>query len=338
MERSLLTRRRFAGSTLAAGSMITLSWNVASAQATPEAGTFPVTIEHAYGSTTIASQPQRVVTIGWSTQDACIALGVIPVGIQKLEWSDGEDGILAWTDEALGDATRPAVIDADNGVPFEQVLAVNPDVILAPFSGITDLEYDLLSQIAPTVAYPDTAWSNTWQEVTRTTGDALGLPAAAEKVIADTDDLIASRVAEHPAIVGKSYIFAAGDTDGVNFTIFTRTDGRPKFLESLGLVPSEFVERLVPVEGYSYLSSLSVERANEMIADVVVFSFPTQEDYDFAAGQSYFQAIPAWNEGRVVAVIGQELNMALTAWSSLSIAWALDAFIPLLATAAEAAS
>ena len=46
-----------------------------SAQSTPVADTFPITIDHLYGSTTIEQAPERILTIGWSTQDAVIALG-----------------------------------------------------------------------------------------------------------------------------------------------------------------------------------------------------------------------------------------------------------------------
>ena len=45
------------------------------------AQSFPVTIKHAYGETTVPAKPLRIVTWGWSTQDAVIALGEVPVGI-----------------------------------------------------------------------------------------------------------------------------------------------------------------------------------------------------------------------------------------------------------------
>ena len=38
------------------------------------AGAFPVTIQHAFGSTEIAAEPQRVVAWGWGSADAAIAL------------------------------------------------------------------------------------------------------------------------------------------------------------------------------------------------------------------------------------------------------------------------
>ena len=39
-------------------------------------GTFPVTITHALGETTIEAKPERVATISWGNQDVALALGV----------------------------------------------------------------------------------------------------------------------------------------------------------------------------------------------------------------------------------------------------------------------
>src|SRR4051812_21957870 len=38
-----------------------------------EADAFPVTIEHAFGTTTIEKEPERVATLGWSDQDHVVA-------------------------------------------------------------------------------------------------------------------------------------------------------------------------------------------------------------------------------------------------------------------------
>ena len=43
-----------------------------------------MTIEHAFGETTIETEPKRVATLGWSDQDNAVALGVVPVGATKL--------------------------------------------------------------------------------------------------------------------------------------------------------------------------------------------------------------------------------------------------------------
>ena len=43
-----------------------------------------------------------------------------------------------------------ASLGGPNGVDFEAVLALQPDLILALYSGITQAEYEQLSAIAPT--------------------------------------------------------------------------------------------------------------------------------------------------------------------------------------------
>ena len=45
---------------------------------------FPITIQHAFGETTIESKPERIVTLSWANQDAILALGVVPVVIACL--------------------------------------------------------------------------------------------------------------------------------------------------------------------------------------------------------------------------------------------------------------
>lgn len=58
---------------------------------------------------------------------------------------------------------------------YEAILALSPDLIIAVSAGITQDEYDLLSQIAPTIAqsgdYID--FGMPWQEATQLIGDAV---------------------------------------------------------------------------------------------------------------------------------------------------------------------
>ncbi|WP_185711146.1 ABC transporter substrate-binding protein [Arachnia propionica] len=45
-----------------------------------------MTITHVFGETTITERPQRVVTLGWYSQDVVAALGVVPVGVEDFTW------------------------------------------------------------------------------------------------------------------------------------------------------------------------------------------------------------------------------------------------------------
>ncbi len=73
------------------------------------------------------------------------------------------------------------LFDETDGIDFEAVANTNPDVILAAYSGLTQQDYDTLSQIAPTVAYPTTAWSTPWRDWIKLESKALGLSAQATR-------------------------------------------------------------------------------------------------------------------------------------------------------------
>lgn len=89
-----------------------------SAQADP----FPVTINHKFGTTIIPREPSRVVTIGYSEQDAVLALGVKPVAVR--DWfGDQPYAVWPWAREALGDA-QPQVLRMPFGELDYEAIAV----------------------------------------------------------------------------------------------------------------------------------------------------------------------------------------------------------------------
>ena len=53
-------------------------------------GAFPVTIEHAFGETTITEQPDRVASVAWANHEVPLALGIVPVIQEKVTWGDDE--------------------------------------------------------------------------------------------------------------------------------------------------------------------------------------------------------------------------------------------------------
>ncbi|RYE54814.1 MAG: iron-siderophore ABC transporter substrate-binding protein, partial [Rhizobiaceae bacterium] len=147
------------------------------------AQSFPVTIEHAFGATTIELAPERIVTWGWGNHDALLALGVVPVAMPFSTYGGGDNGLHPWVEQKLNElgAATPIQLPDSSEIPYEQIAAAKPDVIVAVFSGIDRAQYDRLSQIAPTVAYPGEAWSTPWQEVTTTIGTIVGKSAEAEQ-------------------------------------------------------------------------------------------------------------------------------------------------------------
>src|SRR5690606_26957299 len=60
--------------------------------------------------------------------------------------------------DELGAETPTMITSTVDEPAYEEILELEPDLILAAYSGITEEQYELLSDIAPTVASPDEPW------------------------------------------------------------------------------------------------------------------------------------------------------------------------------------
>lgn len=123
---------------------------------------FSTTVAHAHDETSIPSAPERVVILGAAAEDAVAALGVVPVVVPE-EYGT-PDGYTDWFHKhvtvELGAEPPPVLSPARDGVyDPEKILSYAPDLIFAPYSGISETEYEQLSDIAPTIAYARTPWT-----------------------------------------------------------------------------------------------------------------------------------------------------------------------------------
>ncbi len=114
---------------------------------------YPITIEHALGTVTLDEKPERVATVNWANHEVPLALGVVPVGMAAANFGDDDDnGLLPWVEERLEElgAETPRVVRRDRRHRLRGRLRYEPpDVILAAYSGLTQEDYDTLSEIAP---------------------------------------------------------------------------------------------------------------------------------------------------------------------------------------------
>ncbi|WP_402844914.1 iron-siderophore ABC transporter substrate-binding protein [Microbacterium sp. GXS0129] len=307
------------------------------AAGTASADTFPVTIDHVYGTTTIEKKPERVATVAWGNAEVPLALGVVPVGMAKVTWGDDDkDGVLPWVEDKLTElgAETPALWDETDGIDFEAVADTQPDVILAAYSGLTQEDYDTLSKIAPVVAYPDVAWGTSYQDMIRLDSKALGLAAEGDALIADLEQQVQTSLDAHPALRDKKVLFSyidAADMSQVGY--YTKADTRPGFLADLGLPVPGIVEESADSDQF-YLT-VSSEQAQKF-DDVDLFvtygaagsDFVTQLQADPLIGK-----IPAVAAG-AVAVLESDTPLAASANPSpLSIPWGIDDYFTLLADA-----
>ena len=293
----------------------------------------PVTIEHAFGSTEITERPQEVVTLGWGSTEAALALGVVPVGIEAQTYAADDDGQLPWVAEALQEAgAEPTMIPAGVEEPaYEEIGALAPDLILAPYSGITAEQYEVLSEIAPTVAYPEEPWTTPWREVITTVGTALGSADEAEDLVADLDAQISETAAAHHELEGKT-VAAVWDVGGT-FYVYKPQDARVDFLLDLGLESAPAVDELATDEE-SFVYSLSYEETDKLESDILVNYASTEEEVQTFLGQSYAKAIPAVKAGAVANITGDELIAAMSPPTALSVGWGLDEYVTAIAEAA----
>jgi iron complex transport system substrate-binding protein len=299
-------------------------------------GAFPVTIAHAFGETEIPAEPERVVTWGWGSTEAALALGVVPVAIEAQPYAGDENGVLPWVLEDLeskGAETPTILTTGGEEPPYEEIGAADPDVILAPYSGITEEQFEILSAIAPTVVYPEAAWSTPWKDVISIVGQSLGRDAEAETVISDIDAELAAAAEAHPEFEGKT-IANVWDVNPT-FYVYTAEDPRVSFLTDLGFEIAPSVSELATGESPFYFT-LSYEQLDQLESDILISYSDNQEAADTFAGQSYAQAIPAVANGGLVEVVGTQVVSSVSPPTALSLSWSLDAYVALLSEAALA--
>jgi len=295
---------------------------------------FPVTIEHAYGVTTIERAPVRIVTWGWGNEDALIALGVIPVGMPFQSYGGGENGIQPWIEDALeaAQAPMPVILDSSAEPPLEQIAALQPDLILAVFSGITAEQYQILSAIAPTIAYTGDAWSTPWQDVTRIAGQAVGRPQEAEQLVTDTLAFIDDTAAARPELAGTSFV-ALNDYNGA-LAVYDAGDARIRFLLDLGLVLAPSVGTLSPNDGAFYFP-VSYELADRLESDIIVTYAEEPAMLDALVAKPFIRQMPQVEADALAALVGTENVASVSPPTVLSLRWGLERYADILAEAAR---
>ncbi|HEY1134370.1 MAG TPA: ABC transporter substrate-binding protein [Nocardioides sp.] len=304
------------------------------ANTSADADAFPVTIESTYGEATIEEEPQRVVTLGVDG-DVVAALGVAPIAVQKMTWGGNAAGSTDWFDAALAEidgAEAPELIDVTDAVPTDQIIGLEPDVVIATNSGMTQEDFDKLSDAGiPVVAHPGVQWATTWEQSAELTGEALGRSAAADEIIAETKADLEATAEEHPEIVGASFLWAFFDpTDISNIGIYTAVDNRPAILEELGMVSPPIV-----AEGGtdSFFFNVSAERGAELDADVIMAYGTTVEESETLLASPVLQQIPPIANGNYVITLEPNDTLGFSFPSVLGIPYALDHFIPEVAAA-----
>ena len=305
-----------------------------SAASSVDTDAFPATIKHHFGETTIKSEPKRIVSIGSSDQDMLLALGVVPVGMQKVSWGGNAHGSTPWFDAKLKDlgGTEPTLIDETDDIPVDEVAKLNPDLILATLSGITKAQYTKLSKIAPVVAFPGKPWMTTWQQSLEMTGAAVGRSDLAAKLEKQTEGEFAQARKDYPQIQGKTFIWGALETSDLSqIYYYTPQDLRPVFLTSIGMKNAPIIEKISPKN--AFYGQISAERAAELKSDFFFTYAVKASDAKTFADNKLIGQIPAIKSGHMWASTDNIASNAAGVPTPLSVPYAIKHFVPKVAEA-----
>ena len=302
-----------------------------------------ISIKHVYVTTEVPADATKVATIAWANHDVLLALGIMPLGFSKQTWgvTDGS-GMLPWTkvkvDELTANgAAQPKLFDDDGGVKInpQAVNATKPEAILAVYSGMSKEEYETLSKIAPTVAYPKVAWGTPWRETIAINATAVGKKTEGDTLVADLEKQVADAVAKHPQIKGKAAAFCyTAEGDATKFGYYTTADPRTAFLSDLGMKVPASVEKASKENASAFNVDISTENADSLNDFDLIVMYGTESDLAAMQANSLLSQVRAIKNGAVAFVGNSDPMAASTNPGPLSIPWGIEKYVGLIATAA----
>lgn len=329
------TRRRCA--ILALGTMFALSacssTDTSSESGSATAGDWePVNIESALGTATMEEEPERIVTLGQGSTETAIALGTTPVGMEEYSWGSDETGYMPWIHEAVTERGEelPTQFTGSTELDIEAIVELEPDLILAPWSGVTQEQYDLLSEIAPTVAYPEQPWTIEWKQQIELIGQSLGKDEEAEDLITEINTQLSEAAVPEYEGLTFSYIYNSGPG---TLGVFYPEEQRAAMVEAMGLTPDPVIEELrgkFDAPG-TQSALIGLENADKLQNSDLIFTFYSDEDNRKATeAQPLYGTIPAVERGSVVAADDQSFVTASSLINPLTVPWVIERYQPMI--------
>ncbi|WP_083847296.1 ABC transporter substrate-binding protein [Deinococcus gobiensis] len=237
--------------------------------AAPASASFPVTVTHALGQTTVPARPTRVVALGPHALDLLLSLGVQPVGYgEAAQLGVKEFGSPIRQIKYLGSrVTSAPLYVGDRFKPNLELLAsLKPDLIVG--EDFASAAYPALNRVAPTLLFTGTH-SGDWQKSLPVLARALGREDRAAAVLARsravTDE---ARAALTPWQGQRALVvWNSGGANRDLYTVLGPKDWTGGLLQDLGfrlVLPGSPDPTLA--EGYR---ALSVEALGALDPDVV---------------------------------------------------------------------
>lgn len=280
-----------------------------------------IEIKHRYGTAELDGPAKRVVTLMPQWTDSAFALGVTPIGWQQEEdlypWQEGE--FEAYDGPKLGES-------GTNGMQlnYEQIAALEPDLIMAGYAASDKTVYNRLNDIAPTVGnLNDDDNVDSWEDITTTMGKVLGKSDEANDLV-DKTTAVLDDMAATPGVTGTTYSF-------VNFYQSTLIapvsgDGASTLFAAMGL---QLAPGLKSADDGSGRLTLSMEQLDLLDGDVLMITSSDPADKAVLEADPRYQTLPAVAAGTAKWIDIPTIT-GLNTPSVLSIPYVVDVIRPLL--------
>ncbi|WP_217239024.1 iron-siderophore ABC transporter substrate-binding protein [Streptomyces sp. AC555_RSS877] len=300
---------------------------------TAPAGAFPVTVEHAFGTTKVTEAPKRVVSVGYTDDQTILAFGIKPVGmVDQYPNPPGKTPDIntqwPWVKDKWGD-TKPEVImkNGDSGPNYEKIAALRPDLIIAVYSEVDQAAYDKLSKIAPTVGRTKAEkepFSAPWQDNALHIAKALGKAEEGEKMVEGIQGQLDAAKEAHPAFADQTAVALSWYEDSV--APFTSTDVRGRLVSGIGF---KYQTEIDKVADGSFYTKLSPERIDLIDVDHI-FVINDKADTDALKKFKLFTNLDAVKKGNVSYLLDSEgpaVGAAISQGTLLSMPYAIDELV-----------
>ena len=299
-----------------------------------------MSIDSTLGTAEIPEKPERVVTLGWGAADIAFSLGTTPVGIESDTWGGDADGYQPWFREAVEAAgdELPETIAMYPELDIDAVVALEPDLVLAPQSGLDQATFDQLSALVPVVAYPGEPWQTSIEDQVTIAAEALGVPEEADALLADRQAAIDTAAEDNPELGGLTFAYVYGGDQPGALSVYLPGDPRVELLTGLGMQLAPSVASLTSSPG-TFVATLGLENADQLNDAQMLFTWFNDADEQAATeAQPLWAQIPAFSSGAYVPMLDPQLGMAVSVATPLSVPWALDEYLPLITAGAENAA
>lgn len=286
---------------------------------------YPVSIEHKFGTTVVTQKPKRVISISFIGHDFLLALGVKPFALRP--WYGGNEfGVWPWAENALGNA-KPQVMRGE--IDIEKIALLEPDLIEAQWSGMTEREYSILSKIAPTIAAEKGAsdYGSSWSHMLLQLGLATDNAENARAIIKDINQKFKEIRGRFPQWEKATTAVSWAGTVGA----YTSKDIRGQFMEKLGFQIPKNIDELRG--GNAYFNPIPLEDFSFLDQDVVIW-LDTGGSVSKLKSLSLRFTMDAYKQGREIYA-DPLLSSAFSHSSPLSISYVLEKLIPLIEQAID---